>query len=69
MQARIKREQIAANKTADGGVVEDNEDEDEILTREGRRMKRTLKKQGLGYDSDDEENRNPYASEARHCYL
>jgi hypothetical protein len=61
-QARIKREQIAANKTTDG-VVDDDEDEDETLTREGRRMKRALQKQGLGYGSDDEDSQNPYASE------
>lgn len=63
IQARIKREQIAANKTTDGGVIDDDEDEDETLTREGRRMKRALQKQGLGYGSDEEESQNPYASE------
>jgi len=67
IQARIKREQIAANKTNDAGVVEDDDDDDETLTREGRRMKRALQKQGLGYDSDDDESQNPYASEARYC--
>lgn len=62
IQARIKREQLAANKTVDAGVDDEESDDDESLTKEGRRMKRALKKQDLTYDSDDDEAHNPYAS-------
>lgn len=57
--------QIAANKVVDGHVDEDEDDDEESqkLNRDGRRVKRALKKQGVYGDSDsDDDDKNPYAS-------
>ena len=65
LQARIKKMQIAANKVVDGHVDEDEDDDEESqkLNRDGRRVKRALKKQGVYGDSDsDDDDKNPYAS-------
>jgi transcription initiation factor TFIIF subunit alpha len=69
LQARIKREQIAANKTVDGGVDDSDEEEEQHLTGEGRRMKRALGKIDQAYDSDDDDRKNPYASSVRILWL
>ncbi|KAF8312676.1 hypothetical protein DL93DRAFT_2168289 [Clavulina sp. PMI_390] len=63
-KARIKREQLAAKGTIDEDVGGDSDEEDPALSREGRRMKRNLKKRGeMGFDDSDDEDANPYASE------
>ena len=62
LQARIKREQVAANKTVDGRIDDSDDEDEQHLTGEGKRMKRALGKMDQAYDSDDDDRKNPYAS-------
>ncbi|KAF8316506.1 uncharacterized protein EI90DRAFT_3072485 [Cantharellus anzutake] len=61
---KIKREHVAANRTIDGHVDDASDNEAGGLTREGRKMKRTLGRldKNFGSDDDDDEEKNPYAS-------
>ena len=64
---RLKKEYKHANKQREG-YVDDSEDEDEEeLTRDGKSMKKLIRKmeKNAAYDSDDEGN--PYASSVSMC--
>lgn len=61
-QERLKREYRNANKTQEGYIDADEEEDEDDLTGAGkaiRKLMRKTDKDGV-YDSDDE--RNPYAS-------
>ncbi|KAL0950030.1 hypothetical protein HGRIS_010038 [Hohenbuehelia grisea] len=61
---RMKRDQRAANKTREGYVDADEDDDEGALTKDGKRFKKMLRNRdgNEAYESDDEEN--PYASSA-----
>ncbi|KIJ70562.1 hypothetical protein HYDPIDRAFT_164557 [Hydnomerulius pinastri MD-312] len=63
LEERLKREYKMANKTREGHIDESDEDEDETqLSKDGKSLKKLMKKleKNAAYDSDEE--RNPYAS-------
>lgn len=63
VQERLKREYKLANKRREGYVDESDEDEDESqLSKDGKSLKKLMRKleKNVAYESDEE--RNPYAS-------
>ena len=58
----MKREYRNANKTQEGHIDEDVEEDEDDLTRAGKAIKKLMRKndQDGVYDSDEE--KNPYAS-------
>jgi transcription initiation factor TFIIF subunit alpha len=66
-QERLKREYKSANKTREGYVDEsESEDGETQLTKDGKSLKKLMRKleKNAAYDSDEE--RNPYASSVCH---
>ena len=71
MQERLKREYKTANKTREGYIDESDDDDDLAeLTKEGKDMRKLMKKleKNTAYDDSDDE-KNPYASSVRVCEL
>ena len=63
MQERLKREYKLANKQREGYIDESDEDQDESqLSKDGKSLKKLMRKleKNVAYESDEE--RNPYAS-------
>ncbi|KAG9219356.1 hypothetical protein CCMSSC00406_0001766 [Pleurotus cornucopiae] len=59
---RMKREQKAANKTQEGYIDADEEEEGGTLTKDGKRYKKMLRNRDGNDAYDSEEEENPYAS-------
>lgn len=63
LQERLKREYKLANKQREGYIDESDEDQDESqLSKDGKSLKKLMRKleKNVAYESDEE--RNPYAS-------
>lgn len=63
LQERLKREYKLANKQREGYIDESDEEEDESqLSKDGKSLKKLMRKleKNVAYESDEE--RNPYAS-------
>lgn len=61
-QERLKREQMAANKTREGYEDADEEDDQPGLSKDGKRFKKMLRNRDDNEAYDSEEEENPYAS-------
>lgn len=69
-QERLKREYKLANKRREGYIDESDEEEDESqLSKDGKSLKKLMRKleKNVAYDSDEE--RNPYASSVSRAVL
>ncbi len=58
----MKREQKAANKTQEGYIDADEEEEGGTLSKDGKRYKKMLRNRDGNDAYDSEEEENPYAS-------
>ncbi|KAJ8469554.1 hypothetical protein ONZ45_g16853 [Pleurotus djamor] len=59
---RLKREQKAANKTQEGYIDADEEEQEGALSKDGKRYKKMLRNRDGNDAYDSEEEENPYAS-------
>lgn len=69
LQERLKREYIAANKASQDLEEEDDEEFEDLLNADGKRLKNVLKKTGDLEDDSDDSDDDYYGERVRYPYI